>query len=143
MEYDGMEEDWGVYSTQSSGQYSLKIIFYLHLPFPSYEIFRQLPLRTSLLRGVLASDLIGTHTYSSWASTTTCSHHPRLTPSTSARSCTARRWTRSTRSSPRSRRAAWSSRAWTSCTRPTRSATRSWASTASFARRATTGSPTA
>lgn len=40
MEYDGMEEDWGVYSTQSSGQYSLKIIFYLHLPFPSYEIFR-------------------------------------------------------------------------------------------------------
>lgn len=155
MEYDGMAEDWGVYSTQSSGQYSLKIIFYLHLPFPSYEIFRQLPLRTSLLRGVLASDLIGTHTYSSarhfissccrhlgvtqhteqvlsprslhrrtptsacsgavaasactsatWASTTTCMRLPRLTPSTSARSCTARRWTRSTRSSPRSRRAA-------------------------------------
>ena len=43
----------------------IKIIFFLHLPFPSYEIFRQLPLRTSILRGVLASDLIGTHTYSS------------------------------------------------------------------------------
>ena len=52
MEYDGMEEDWGVYSTQSSGQYSLKIIFYLHLPFPSYEIFRQLPLRTSRRAGL-------------------------------------------------------------------------------------------
>ena len=45
--------------------YSLKIIFFLHLPFPTYETFRQLPLRTSILRGILASDLIGTHTYSS------------------------------------------------------------------------------
>lgn len=73
-EYDGVgvcdgcegqaSDDWSVY-TQSTEQYSLKIIFFLHLPFPSYEIFRQLPLRTSLLRGILASDLIGTHTYSS------------------------------------------------------------------------------
>ena len=44
---------------------SIKIVFFLHLPFPTYEMFRQLPLRTSILRGVLASDLIGTHTYSS------------------------------------------------------------------------------
>lgn len=44
---------------------NVKIIFFLHLPFPTYEMFRQLPLRTSILRGILASDLIGTHTYSS------------------------------------------------------------------------------
>ena len=50
---------------QFSSARDLHIVFFLHLPFPSYEIFRQLPLRTSLLRGVLAADLIGTHTYSS------------------------------------------------------------------------------
>lgn len=50
---------------EAESKQSIRIIFFLHLPFPSYEVFRQLPLRTSILRGVLAADLIGTHTYSS------------------------------------------------------------------------------
>ncbi|MFK7900974.1 MAG: bifunctional alpha,alpha-trehalose-phosphate synthase (UDP-forming)/trehalose-phosphatase [Cyclobacteriaceae bacterium] len=37
--------------------------FFNHIPFPSYEIFRQLPWRKELLEGVLGADLIGFHTY--------------------------------------------------------------------------------
>ncbi len=37
--------------------------FFLHIPFPSYEIFRTLPWRTEVLEGLLGSDLIGFHTY--------------------------------------------------------------------------------
>jgi len=37
--------------------------FFLHIPFPSYEIFRLLPWRTEILEGLLGSDLIGFHTY--------------------------------------------------------------------------------
>ncbi len=37
--------------------------FFLHTPFPSYEIFRLLPEREEILKGVLGSDLIGFHTY--------------------------------------------------------------------------------
>ncbi|GMN09241.1 bifunctional alpha,alpha-trehalose-phosphate synthase (UDP-forming)/trehalose-phosphatase [Croceitalea sp. MTPC9] len=37
--------------------------FFLHIPFPSYEIFRTLPWREELLEGLLGSDLIGFHTY--------------------------------------------------------------------------------
>jgi trehalose 6-phosphate synthase/phosphatase len=37
--------------------------FFLHIPFPSYEIFRTFPWRVELLEGVLGSDLIGFHTY--------------------------------------------------------------------------------
>jgi trehalose 6-phosphate synthase/phosphatase len=37
--------------------------FFQHIPFPSYEIFRQLPWREALLEGLLGSDLIGFHTY--------------------------------------------------------------------------------
>jgi trehalose 6-phosphate synthase/phosphatase len=37
--------------------------FFLHIPFPSYEIFRTFPWREELLEGVLGSDLIGFHTY--------------------------------------------------------------------------------
>jgi trehalose 6-phosphate synthase/phosphatase len=37
--------------------------FFLHIPFPSYEIFRSLPNRQQLLEGVLGADLIGFHTY--------------------------------------------------------------------------------
>ncbi|PCJ93379.1 MAG: bifunctional alpha,alpha-trehalose-phosphate synthase (UDP-forming)/trehalose-phosphatase [Flavobacteriaceae bacterium] len=37
--------------------------FFLHIPFPSYEIFRTLPWRDEVLRGLLGSDLIGFHTY--------------------------------------------------------------------------------
>ncbi len=37
--------------------------FFLHIPFPSYEIFRLLPERKEVLEGLLGSDLIGFHTY--------------------------------------------------------------------------------
>jgi len=37
--------------------------FFLHIPFPSYEVFRALPWREELLRGVLGSDLVGFHTF--------------------------------------------------------------------------------
>jgi trehalose 6-phosphate synthase/phosphatase len=41
----------------------LSIGFFLHIPFPSYEIFRLLPWRRKLLNGMLGSDLVGFHTY--------------------------------------------------------------------------------
>lgn len=37
--------------------------FFLHIPFPSFEIFRALPWREEILNGVLGADLIGFHTY--------------------------------------------------------------------------------
>jgi trehalose 6-phosphate synthase/phosphatase len=39
--------------------------FFLHIPFPSYEIFRLLPRewKSTILRGLLGADLIGFHTY--------------------------------------------------------------------------------
>ncbi|HJW73227.1 MAG TPA: bifunctional alpha,alpha-trehalose-phosphate synthase (UDP-forming)/trehalose-phosphatase [Geothrix sp.] len=40
----------------------LRIGFFLHIPFPAYEVFRILPWRELLLQGVLASDLVGFHT---------------------------------------------------------------------------------
>lgn len=41
-----------------------KIGFFLHIPFPSYEIFKLLPRkwRESLLKGIIGADLIGFHT---------------------------------------------------------------------------------
>ena len=42
---------------------NLSIGFFLHIPFPSYEIFRTLPWREEILEGLLGSDLIGFHTY--------------------------------------------------------------------------------
>lgn len=37
--------------------------FFLHIPFPSSEIFRILPWRNEVLEGLLGSDLVGFHTY--------------------------------------------------------------------------------
>ena len=37
--------------------------FFLHIPFPSYEVFRLLPWRREILNGLLGSDLIGFHTF--------------------------------------------------------------------------------
>jgi len=37
--------------------------FFLHIPFPSFEIFRLLPNRKEILEGLLGSDLVGFHTY--------------------------------------------------------------------------------
>ncbi len=41
----------------------MTIGFFLHTPFPSYEIFRCLPNREELLEGLLGADLIGFHTF--------------------------------------------------------------------------------
>ncbi len=40
-----------------------KIGFFLHIPFPSFEIFRLLIWREEILQGLLGADLIGFHTY--------------------------------------------------------------------------------
>lgn len=37
--------------------------FFLHIPFPSYELFRTLPWRKELLQGMLGADLVGFHTF--------------------------------------------------------------------------------
>ncbi len=41
-----------------------RIGFFLHIPFPSFEVFRMLPWREALARGMLGADLIGFHTES-------------------------------------------------------------------------------
>lgn len=43
----------------------ISIGFFLHIPFPSYEILRLLPRdwKTSILRGILGADLVGFHTH--------------------------------------------------------------------------------
>ncbi|MBN2403319.1 MAG: bifunctional alpha,alpha-trehalose-phosphate synthase (UDP-forming)/trehalose-phosphatase [Spirochaetes bacterium] len=40
-----------------------RIGFFLHIPFPSYELFRLLPWRKEILEGLLGSDLLGFHTF--------------------------------------------------------------------------------
>src|SRR5690606_16594341 len=42
---------------------NVSIGFFLHIPFPAFEIFRTLPWREKILEGLLGSDLIGFHTY--------------------------------------------------------------------------------
>lgn len=42
---------------------SASIGFFLHIPFPSYEIFRLLPQRKEIIEGLLGADLVGFHTY--------------------------------------------------------------------------------
>jgi len=39
--------------------------FFLHIPFPSFELFRMLPRhwRTSIIKGMLGADLVGFHTH--------------------------------------------------------------------------------
>jgi len=37
--------------------------FFLHIPFPSLEVFRLLPWRSEILNGILGADLVGFHTY--------------------------------------------------------------------------------
>ncbi|GFP89728.1 probable alpha alpha-trehalose-phosphate synthase [UDP-forming] 11 [Phtheirospermum japonicum] len=41
----------------------LKLGFFLHSPFPSSEIYRTLPVREDILRGLLNCDLVGFHTF--------------------------------------------------------------------------------
>src|SRR5690554_5123003 len=44
-------------------QPDVTIAFFQHIPFPSQEIFRLIPWRKKLLRGMLGADLIGFHTF--------------------------------------------------------------------------------
>src|SRR6056297_2616509 len=37
--------------------------FFLHIPFPSYELFRILPWRTEIISGMLGADLLGFHAF--------------------------------------------------------------------------------
>ena len=37
--------------------------FFNHIPFPSYEVFRTIPWREEILKGMLGANLIGFHTY--------------------------------------------------------------------------------
>ncbi len=41
----------------------IPIGFFLHIPFPSYEIFRLMPWRTEILEGLLGADQLGFHTF--------------------------------------------------------------------------------
>jgi trehalose 6-phosphate synthase/phosphatase len=41
----------------------LVIGFFLHIPFPSFEIFRLLPERSEIVKGLLGADVIGFHIY--------------------------------------------------------------------------------
>lgn len=41
-----------------------RVAFFLHIPFPPYDVFRLLPWDRELLRGILACDLIGFHVLS-------------------------------------------------------------------------------
>lgn len=41
-----------------------RIGFFLHIPFPAFEVFRILPARRQVLEGMLGADLIGFHTQS-------------------------------------------------------------------------------
>lgn len=43
---------------------NLRVGLFLHIPFPSSEIFRQLPVRKEILRALLCADLLGFHDYS-------------------------------------------------------------------------------
>ncbi|KAB8227077.1 glycosyltransferase family 20 protein [Aspergillus alliaceus] len=45
------------------GKKNIRIGFFLHTPFPSSEIYRILPVRAELLRGLSHCQLIGFHTY--------------------------------------------------------------------------------
>lgn len=42
---------------------NIKLGFFMHTPFPSSEIYRILPVRKEILKGILHCDLIGFHTY--------------------------------------------------------------------------------
>jgi trehalose 6-phosphate synthase/phosphatase len=53
-----------------------RIGFFLHTPFPSYEVFRTLPCRADLLTGLLGADLIGFHTFP-YVRRAGCARHPR------------------------------------------------------------------
>jgi trehalose 6-phosphate synthase/phosphatase len=46
-----------------AGMPGLRVGFFLHTPFPSYEVFRCHPKRNELVLGMLGADLVGFHTF--------------------------------------------------------------------------------
>jgi trehalose 6-phosphate synthase/phosphatase len=42
---------------------NLSIGFFMHIPFPSFEIFRILPWRREIVEGILGADLVGFHSF--------------------------------------------------------------------------------
>lgn len=46
-----------------AGKPQAKIGFFLHIPFPSYEVFRLLPERRAIIEGLMGADLLGFHVY--------------------------------------------------------------------------------
>jgi len=42
---------------------AIPVGFFLHIPFPSYEVFRILPWRKEIIEGMLGADLLGFHTF--------------------------------------------------------------------------------
>lgn len=44
-------------------QPEITIGFFLHIPFPSYELFRLIPWRAEILQNMLGADLLGFHTF--------------------------------------------------------------------------------
>eukprot|EP00443_Scrippsiella_acuminata_P091163 CAMPEP_0115539718 /NCGR_PEP_ID=MMETSP0271-20121206/89552_1 /TAXON_ID=71861 /ORGANISM="Scrippsiella trochoidea, Strain CCMP3099" /LENGTH=566 /DNA_ID=CAMNT_0002972681 /DNA_START=143 /DNA_END=1839 /DNA_ORIENTATION=+ len=53
-----------VSKSPSDGIGKLKVAFFLHTPFPSFEMINVLPNCTEIVEGILGADLIGFHTYS-------------------------------------------------------------------------------
>ncbi|MBN2464492.1 bifunctional alpha,alpha-trehalose-phosphate synthase (UDP-forming)/trehalose-phosphatase [candidate division WOR-3 bacterium] len=49
--------------------------FFLHIPFPSFEVFRLLPWRRELLEGVLGADVVGFHNYDYTRHFLSCARH--------------------------------------------------------------------
>lgn len=42
---------------------NIKIVFFLHIPFPTSQIFRSLPIGTQLLQSMASADVVGFHTF--------------------------------------------------------------------------------
>ncbi len=53
----------------------LTIGFFLHIPFPPFELFSRLPWRSEIIEGLLGCDLIGFQTSGHAANFAACAHH--------------------------------------------------------------------
>lgn len=53
----------GMLSSKRSGQKNVHIIFFLHIPFPTSQIFRSLTHGHELLRGIMGADAVGFHAF--------------------------------------------------------------------------------
>jgi trehalose 6-phosphate synthase/phosphatase len=42
---------------------ALSVVFYLHIPFPTSQIFRSLPSASTVMKSLLQADVVGFHTY--------------------------------------------------------------------------------